>query len=134
MRADNEPMARTESQSDVVVRVVEGRSERKELVLEAGRAAAPVSMGTNAEWSIQARLVGAAHVMLAWSGTSLFVAATRGQVAVLDGVPLGPKWTQVRTPSELRFGGARISIRTRPDDAHVMAWNAAQRRLAANVH
>jgi hypothetical protein len=111
-------MPRSDSKMDVVIRVVEGESEQRELVLEAGCAIAPLALGRTRGWRIEAKEVAEAHVMLAWSGTSLFVGASRGEVALLDGFPLGPRWTEVRMPSELCFGGARLSIgrRAGPED------------------
>lgn len=114
-------MLRNDSKMDVVIRVVEGESEQRELVLEAGSAIAPLAIGRTRGWRIEAREVAEAHVMLAWSGTSLFVGASRGETALLDGFPLGPRWTEVRMPSELCFGGARLSIGRRAGPEEVTA-------------
>lgn len=94
----------------VVVRLVDGQSEQEELVLEVGRPISPLAIGASATWRVTGRDVADAHVMLAWNGTSLFVGAARGQDALLDGFPLAARWTEVRMPSELLFGGARLKL------------------------
>ena len=94
----------------VVIRLVDGHSEQEELVLEVGRPISPLAIGASATWRIAGRDVADAHVMLAWNGTGLFVGAARGQNALLDGFPLATRWTEVRMPSELLFGGARLKI------------------------
>ena len=107
-------MSPTEAESSVVVRLLDGKSEQQELVLEVGRSRAPFALGTRAGWRIEGRGVAEAHVMIAWSGARLFVGSARGEEALLDGSPLAPRWTEVRVPSELRFGGARLSIARDP--------------------
>ena len=103
-----------EEKGPVVVRLLDGESEQQELVLELGRATAPFALGTRAGWRIEGRDVAEAHVMIAWNGTRLFVGSARGREALLDGFPLAPRWTEARVPSELRFGGARLSIARYP--------------------
>jgi hypothetical protein len=55
--------------------------------------------------------------MLAFNGRNLYVCASRGQRALLDGVSLDGQWRLAATPSELRFGGARMSIGRRGEGA-----------------
>ena len=107
----------TEEKCPVVVRLVEGQSDQQELVLEVGRPTAPLTLGKSAGWRIEGRAVAEAHVMIAWNGTSLFVGSAPGRHALLDGFPLAARWTEVRMPSELRFGGARLSISRRAPHA-----------------
>ena len=107
-------LSSTEEKGPVVVRLLDGESERQELVLEVGRSTAPFALGTRAGWRIEGRDVADAHVMIAWNGTRLFVGSVSGREALLDGFPLAPRWTEVRVPSELRFGGARLSIARHP--------------------
>jgi hypothetical protein len=111
-------MPPSSTNGDVVLRLLDGRSERRELVLEGGRPIPPLSLGSHGGWTIEAGHVASVHVMLAFNGASLFVGAFAGEMALLDGFPLGARWTEVRLPSELRFGSARLSIgrRAGPDE------------------
>ena len=111
-------MPPSESNGDVVLRLLDGRSAQREMVLEGGRAMAPFAVGSQGAWSVSAAHVGKAHVMFAFNGTCLFVCALRGEMAVLDGAPLETRWTEAAMPSEVRFGSARISIgrRAGPDE------------------
>lgn len=111
-------MPLSNSRSDVVVRLLSGESDKHELVLKAGCAIAPIALGTHGRWIIRGRQVARVHVMLAWSGETLFVGTPGGEAALLDGFPLGTRWTEVRPPSELRFGSVRVIIgrRAGPDE------------------
>jgi hypothetical protein len=111
-------MLRSESKGDFVLRLLDGRSERREVAFTRGAALAPFAVGSEAAWSVSAGRVARAHVMLAFNGACLFACALPGELALLDGAPLDGRWTEVPTPSELRFGGARISIgrRAGPDE------------------
>ena len=120
-------MSPTEAESAVVVRLLDGQSVQKELVLEVGRSRAPFALGTRAGWRIEGRDVAEAHVMIAWNGSCLFVGSASGREALLDGFPLAPRWTEVRLPSELRFGGARLSIARHPRGPDGSARTAAGR-------
>jgi hypothetical protein len=111
-------MLPSDTRGDLVVRLLSGESDQHELVLKSGCASPPIALGTHGAWAIRGRQVAKAHVMLAWSGETLFVGAPGGEGALLDGFPLGARWTEVRAPSELRFGNARLSIgrRAGPDE------------------
>jgi hypothetical protein len=98
------------SNGDVVLYLLDGRSDRREIVLEQGQSLPPFAAGSHAGWSVSATDVVGAHVMFAFNGTRLFVCALRGAPADLDGAPLDMRWTEAAVPSELRFGGARIRI------------------------
>ncbi len=115
----------------VVVRLLDGQSDRQELLLEPGRPTAPLTLGKSGTWRIEGRDVAEAHVMIAWNGTSLFVGSPRGPRALLDGFPLDTRWTEVRMPSELRFGGARLSISRRADRRDDEATAPDDERLQA---
>lgn len=106
------------TRGDLVVRLLSGESDQHELVLSAGCPIPPIGLGTHAAWSIRGRQVAKVHVMLAWSGDTLFVGTPGAEAALLDGFPLGARWTEVRAPSELRFGNVRLSIgrRAGPDE------------------
>jgi hypothetical protein len=67
--------------------------------------------------------------MLAFNGACLFACALPGELALLDGAPLDGRWTEVPTPSELRFGGARISVgrRAGPDELTEVPGDEATR-------
>ena len=110
-------MPPSNTHGDVVVRLLSGESDQHELVLKAGCPIPPIGLGTHGGWAIKGRQVAKVHVMLAWSGATLFVGTLGGEGALLDGFPLGARWTEVRAPSELRFGNARLSIgrRVGPD-------------------
>ena len=103
-------MPPSSTKGDVVLRLLDGRSEQRELVLGGGRARPPFALGRRGGWRIDAGHVAEAHVMLAFNGSNLYVCASRGEKALLDGVPLDGQWRQASTPSELRFGSARMSI------------------------
>ncbi|MDB4937209.1 MAG: Cell division protein FtsK [Labilithrix sp.] len=103
-------MLPSNTHGDVVVRLLSGESGQHELVLKAGCPIPPIALGTHGGWIIQGRQVARVHVMLAWSGETLFVGTPGGEAALLDGFPLGTRWTAVRAPSELQFGSARLSI------------------------
>lgn len=95
---------------DVVLRLLDGRSERREMVLRGGRERPPFAVGQESAWRIEAGHVAAAHVMLAFNGAALYVCALPGEKAMLDGEPLGTRWVEAAVPSVLRFGSARLSI------------------------
>lgn len=98
------------ARGDVVLRLLDGRSEQRELVFEGGRARTPFALGSRGGWRIDAGHVAEAHVLLAFNGHHLYVCASRDEMALLDGVPLDAQWREAPTPSELRFGSARMSI------------------------
>jgi hypothetical protein len=128
-------MPRSNTHGDVVVRLLIGESDQHELVLKAGCPIPPLGLGTHGGWAIQGRQVARVHVMLAWSGETLFVGTPGGEAALLDGFPLGTRWSEVRAPSELRFGNARLSIGRRagpdeetavpPEEATQHTWGSA---------
>ncbi len=95
---------------DVVLRLLNGRSEQRELVLRGGRERPPFAVGQESAWRVEAGHVAAAHVMLAFNGATLYVCALPGEKALLDGEPLRTRWVEAAVPSDLRFGGARLSI------------------------
>lgn len=111
-------MPLSKDSTDVVLRLLDGRSERREIVLVGGRAQAPFAVGGQAAWCVSAGHVASSHVMMAFNGDRLFICAAPGEMALLDGRPLDTRWTEAAMPSELRFGGARVSIgrRAGPDD------------------
>jgi hypothetical protein len=111
----------------VVVRLLEGQSDQRELVLEVGRPISPLALGTRATWRVEGKDMADVHVLLAWSGSSLFVGATRGKYALLDGFPLAKQWTEVKSPAELSFGGARLSITKRAHRDELTAPPPAKR-------
>lgn len=123
------------SKGDVVLRLLDGRSDQRELVLEGGRPIPPLSLGRHGGWTIEAGHVASVHVMLAFNGASLFVGAFAGEMALLDGFPLGARWTEVRLPSELRFGSARLSIgrRAGPDEVTELPRDEATRFAPARA-
>lgn len=102
-------------QDDLVLRLLDGKSSRNEIVLCAGKALPPFVLGRRGAWSVNAAHVADAHVVLAFNGRSLFVCAFRREVASLDGVALDNRWTEAAVPVELRFGGARVSISRRSE-------------------
>lgn len=114
-------MAQDNRAEDLVVRLLDGRSEQRVLVLEAGKPQRPFAVGRQSNWTVDAAHVAAAHVVLAYNGTDLYVCAVRGERALLDGKPLGRRWTLAAVPGELRFGGARLVIRTRAGDEETVS-------------
>jgi hypothetical protein len=122
-------MLRNDPNADVVVRLLDGQSDKREIVLNGGRSAEPFAVGSRSAWRVSAAHVSGAHVMLAFNGSRLFVCAFPGQMALLDGVPLDARWTEAATPSELRFGGARLSIGRRAghDDPTQVPYDEATR-------
>ena len=123
-----------DTKAAIVIRLVDGSSEQQELVLELGRPIPPMMLGGQADWKIAGRDIADAHVILAWNGRSIYVATSRGQKALLDGFPLSTRWTEVRTPGELRFGDACLSIGRRAglDDTTAPPRDRLSRR--AHVH
>ncbi|CAN5921662.1 hypothetical protein BH11MYX4_BH11MYX4_47720 [soil metagenome] len=105
-------MVPTTKPQALLVRLLDGQSEQRELVFESGCSMPPLSLGSAgpSEWRIDAGRVAAVHVLLAFNGADLYVCAVRGEQALLDGAQLGKLWTVASIPSELRFGGARLSI------------------------
>jgi hypothetical protein len=122
-------MLRCDSKGDFVLRVLDGRSERREVAFTLGHALPPFAVGSEAAWSVSAVRVARAHVMLAFNGARLFACALPGELALLDGAPLDGRWTEMKTPSELRFGGARISVgrRAGPDELTEVPGDEATR-------
>jgi hypothetical protein len=98
------------SNGDVVLYLLDGRSDRQEVVLAQGQSVPPFAAGRDVGWRVSATEVVGAHVLFAFNGARLFVCALRGAPADLDGAPLDARWTEAAVPSELRFGGARIRI------------------------
>lgn len=103
-------MPRSNDKSDVVLRLLDGRSDQRELVLEGGLPRPPFAVGSRGAWCIEGGHVAEAHVMLAFNGAKLYVCAARGEKALLDGAPLDARWIEASMPSLLRFGSARLSI------------------------
>ncbi len=95
---------------DLVLRLLDGRSEQRELILRGGRERPPFAIGRESPWRVEARHVGAAHVMLAFNGATLYVCALHAQTALLDGEPLDKRWVEAAVPSVLQFGDARLAI------------------------
>jgi len=100
---------------DIVLRLLDGRSDRRELVLESQVAIPPITLGSSGSWSIEAGHVAKEHVRIAFNGTEVFVGLCEGELGLLDGFPIGRRWREVKPPSELRFGSARLTITRRPD-------------------
>jgi len=96
----------------LVVRLLDGRSEQQEIVFEAGQSRPPVALGSASPsvWCVDAAHIAAVHVLLAFNGVDLYVSAVPGELALLNGEPLGALWALASVPSELRFGSARLSI------------------------
>ncbi len=114
-------MAQENRAEDLVVRLLDGRSEQRVLVLEAGTPQRPFAVGRQSNWTVDAAHVAAAHVILAFNGAELYVCAVRGERALLDGKPLGRRWTLAAVPCELRFGSARLVVRTRAGDEETVS-------------
>ena len=121
-------MAQENQAEALVVRLLDGRSEQRALVLEAGTARRPFVVGRAGSWMVDAGHVAPAHVVLAFNGSDLYVCAVRGERALLDGKPLGRRWTLATIPSELRFGSARLVIRTRAGDEETLSPLATSMR------
>jgi hypothetical protein len=128
-------MLPSNTRRDLVVRLLSGESDQHELVLNAGCPIPPIALGTHAGWTIRGRQVAKVHVMLAWSGETLFVGTPGAEAALLDGFPLGARWTEVRAPSELRFGSVRLSIgrRAGPDAETEVPPEEATQHTCGNV-
>jgi len=103
-------MPSNKKSTDIVLRLLEGTSEERELVLDGGTPQPPFTVGIGGAWRITAGRVAKLHVMLAFNGKALYVCAVGRERAHLDGVGLDSRWVEAATPSELRFGGARVSI------------------------
>ncbi|MBS2011786.1 MAG: hypothetical protein JST00_02635 [Deltaproteobacteria bacterium] len=103
-------MLRSRPMGDLVLRILDGRSDRTEVVLRAGTPLPPFAVGSSSPWKVTAPHVQGMHVMIAFNGASLFVCALPGSAASLGGAPLDARWVEVRVPTELRFGGARIFV------------------------
>jgi hypothetical protein len=119
---------------DLVIRLLDGRSEHRALVLEGGRPRRPFTVGSRSDWRVDAGHVATAHVMLAFNGVELYVRALPGEKALLDGAPLDARWVVARLPSELRFGSARLVIGRRyAEEADVSVSPAAHSVRAPRV-
>jgi hypothetical protein len=107
------------SSHDVVLRLLDGRSDRREILLEGGQPLEPFAVGSRGAWCVDGGHVADAHVMLAFNGSILYVRAHRGEKALLNDIPLDGRWREASMPGELRFGSARMSIgrRAGPEDA-----------------
>jgi hypothetical protein len=103
-------MPPSNTKGDIVLRLLDGRSEQRQIVLDGGRARPPFAVGRRGAWRIDGGHVARAHVMLAFNGSVLYVCAIGGQKALLDGTPLDGRWMEVSLPSVLRFGSARLGI------------------------
>lgn len=103
---------------DVVLRVLDGRCDQREVLLEGGHPLTPFAVGSQGAWCIDGGHVAEAHVMLAFNGKKLYVRALQGEKALLDDIPLDGRWREAAMPGELRFGSARVSIgrRSGPED------------------
>jgi len=121
-------MAHETRTRDLVLRLLDGRSERRVVVLKAGLARPPFSMGRGGAWTVDTGHVAAQHVMLAFNGSDLYIGAVGGERALLDGEPVGHRWAIAPVPCELRFGCARIAIRARASDDETISPLAQSRR------
>jgi hypothetical protein len=122
-------MAHETKPEDLVVRLLDGHSEQRVRVLEAGRPLPPFAVGRRGAWAVDARRVAAAHVYFAFNGKDLYLCAVRGERALIDGKPLGRRWAVAPVPCELRFGEARLIIRTRTGDEETVSPLADSRRI-----
>jgi hypothetical protein len=97
-----------------LLRLAAGRSRTPDLVLRRGAPRAVFGAGRDALWQIDGAEVGPLHVLFAFNGLDLYVAAAPGADARLDGAPLPERWIPVRRVVQIELGRARIAILPRP--------------------
>ena len=97
-----------------LLRLAEGRSATPDLLLRLHTPRPVFGAGTHGVWRIKAEEVLELHVLFAFNGRDLYVAAAPGATATLDGEPLPERWVPVRSCAQIELGHARIAILPRP--------------------
>lgn len=112
-----EPMepAQAKSLGDaIVLRVEVGTSNSPSRRFHAGRPVPAFTIGTGADWKIEAPGVASIHAYLRFDGHALFVATADPEDPVLvDERPAPETWFAVAPPCTLAIGGARLAIDSR---------------------
>lgn len=97
-----------------LLRLAEGRSSTPDLLLRLHAPRPAFGAGTHGAWRIKGDDVLDLHVLFAFNGRDLYVAAATGATATLDGEPLPERWVPVRSCAQIELGRARIAILPRP--------------------
>jgi hypothetical protein len=102
----------TPEHGHIEVSVLSGQAQLNELKFPLGTQAAPMSVGTGAQWVVLADRVSPVHLFLAFDGQNVHVAAAAPDLPVLlAGRSVGTEWAVAPIPCELRFGGGCMILR-----------------------
>jgi hypothetical protein len=100
-----------------VIEIENGIGEPPYLPLTLGVELAPVSVGKEGMWQIQAPSVLDVHGYLYYDGASLFVQSADGERPILvDASEVGTSWTSVEAPCRLKLGDVYLRFRTMTDE------------------
>lgn len=95
------------------VRIVGARAQPPSFVFAAGVATQPFSVGTTGQWVVVGEGVGLVHLFIGFDGQRVHVVAASPSLPVLmAGSHVGGTWVTAPAPSEIRFGAARLMIRS----------------------
>jgi hypothetical protein len=98
---------------DLYIELQAGSSDRASVCLRAGQPIEPLSLGTSGFWRIMAAGVSPVHAFVFFDGDSVFVASgDPNNPAVAAGALVGPEWTELLPPCEIRLGHAMLLLRS----------------------
>jgi hypothetical protein len=113
------------AQGDLNIELLSGRSDRRSLSLRTGEPIEPVSMGANAFWRIVADGISDVHAFVYFDGEAIFIASgDASNPAVAAGAVVGPEWTEMLPPCEIRLGHAVLAVR--PEGAYDVREHPAE--------
>lgn len=100
-----------------VIEIENGIGEPPYLPLTLGHELAPVSIGKEGMWQIQAPSILDVHGYVYYDGASLFVQSADGERPILvDASEVGTTWTSVEAPCRLKLGDIYLRFREVTDE------------------
>jgi hypothetical protein len=109
-----QPMATKALGDAILLRLEAGTSDSPSRRFHAGRPVPAFTIGTGADWRIDAPGVAPIHAYLKFDGHALSVATADPDDPVLvDGRPVPETWLALAAPCTLAMGGARLAIDSR---------------------
>jgi len=104
--------------SEVVIKVVHGRTLLPSRTFKRGEAVPQFSVGSRGDWIVSAPGVVSFHLLLIFDGERVFAASIdAGAPVYLEGSAIGNNWNLVAPSKELRFGEASIVVARQASNA-----------------
>src|SRR6187399_2689438 len=104
--------------SEVVIKVVHGRTLLPSRSFKRGQAVPQFSVGSRGDWIVSAPGVVSFHVLLIFDGERVYAASIDAAAPVyLEGSPIGNNWNVVAPSQELRFGEASLVVARQASNA-----------------